>query len=132
VARPGTVEVVPSLIESIVALNEHGDADAIRYVAVRDGTAVDSWQRDGVADPSSSESDLYEELFTNPSLLATAEARGAVGCGGVRYLVVAYGQFSQIVIRNGVDGHVSICVESTADAERIAGEVMQLLHHPEW
>jgi hypothetical protein len=63
-----------------------------------------------VAGASESESDKYEEIFVNPSLLTLARQRGNLDCGGLRCLVVGYGNFDQLVI--GLpDGHVSVCFE---------------------
>jgi hypothetical protein len=43
--------------------------------------------------------------------LKLAGQRGDIDCGGLRYLVVAYGHFWQVVIPAGPVGHVSVAVE---------------------
>ncbi len=83
---------------------------AIRYVAVGRGQDVRLRERLDLADASSSESDRYEELLVNPTLIALARQRGEIDCGGLDYLVVAYGSFFQLVLP--IDGgHVSVAIE---------------------
>ena len=83
---------------------------AIRYVALYRGGSLTSAQRSGLAGASASESDRYEELFVNPSLLALARQRGNLDCGGAHFVIVGYGNFHQLVI-DLPDGHVSVCFE---------------------
>ena len=42
-------------------------------------------------DASGLESDRYEELLVNPTLLTLATQRGNIDCGGLKYLIVRYG-----------------------------------------
>jgi hypothetical protein len=85
---------------------------AIRYVAVGRGQDVQLRERPELADASSSESDRYEELLVNPTLITLARQRGEIDCGGLDYLIVAYGNFFQLVLP--VDGgHVSVAIERT-------------------
>ena len=87
-----------------------GASEAIRYVALyRDGELV-SRQRSDLANASEVESDRYEELLVNPTLLTLARQRGNLDCGGARFVLVGYGNFYQLVI-DLPDGHVSICFE---------------------
>ena len=83
---------------------------AIRYVAVGRGQDVELRERPGLADASSSESDRYEELLVNPTLITLARQRGDIDCGGLDYLVVAYGSFFQLVLPVE-SGHVSVAIE---------------------
>jgi hypothetical protein len=83
---------------------------AIRYVARGRGQDVELRERAGLSDASSGESDRYEELLVNPTLITLARQRGEIDCGGLDYLVVAYGNFFQLVLPHG-DGHVSVAVE---------------------
>jgi hypothetical protein len=85
---------------------------AIRYVAVGRGQDVRLRERPDLADASSSESDRYEELLVNPTLIALARQRGEIDCGGLDYLVVAYGNFFQLVLPVE-GGHVSVAIEPT-------------------
>src|SRR6185503_2170080 len=97
------------LRDKIFALGPH-----IRYVAFGDGQHVETAQRDGIADASDTSSDFFEELLVNPTLLTLARQRGELDCGGLRHLIVAYGNFNQVVIPTS-QGHVSVCVEREAD-----------------
>ena len=87
---------------------------AIRYVALYQSGTLVSKQRPGTADASSGETDRYEELLVNPALLLLARQRGEIDCGGLRFLIVGYGKFYQL-IRPYEDGHLSICIEPDAD-----------------
>ena len=85
---------------------------AIRYVAVGRGQDVRLRERPGLSDASSGESDRYEELLVNPTLITLARQRGDIDCGGLDYFVVAYGSFFQLVLP--IDGgHVSVAIERT-------------------
>ena len=87
---------------------------AIRYLAFADGQRVAMRQREGLEGASSSGSDRFEELLVNPALLTLARQRGEIDCGGLRFVVVGYGNFHQLVIP--LDrGHVSIAFELDAD-----------------
>jgi hypothetical protein len=87
---------------------------AVRYVAVARGVEIVSQQRNGVAGPSTAESDFYEEVLVNPTMLTLLRQRGELDCGGLRYVIVAYGNFFQLV-RALESGHLSVCVEASAD-----------------
>jgi len=91
---------------------------AIRYVALyRDGE-LQLHERPGIRDASSSESDRYEELLVNPTLLLLTRQRGEIDCGGLEYLLVRYGNFFQLVHPVG-NGHVSVAIEPGADPREI-------------
>jgi hypothetical protein len=83
---------------------------SIRYVAIGRGQDVQLRERSGLADASSGESDRYEELLVNPTLLTLTRQRGEIDCGGLDYLVVAYGSFFQLVLPIE-GGHVSVAIE---------------------
>jgi hypothetical protein len=104
-----------------------GLGQQVRYVAFGDGPDVRLRQRSNLADASAGESDRYEELLVNPTLLTLARQRGEIDCGGLRFLVVAYGHFWQVVIPTGRSSHVSVAVELDADPIAVAGEVLRLL-----
>jgi hypothetical protein len=83
---------------------------AVRYVALGRGQEVELRERADLEDTSSGESDRYEELLVNPTLLTLARQRGEIDCGGLDYLIVAYGSFFQLVLP--IDGgHVSVAIE---------------------
>src|SRR5215469_6053511 len=86
----------------------------IRYVAVAHGQQVQMRSRPDLHNASSSDSDLYEELLVNPTLLTLATRRGNIDCGGLRYLIIGYGHFHQLVVPTA-GGHVSVAFELDAD-----------------
>jgi hypothetical protein len=99
----------------------------VRYVALRLGHEVVSRQREGIADASDGVSDRFEELLVNPALVTLTQQRGAIDCGGLRYLLVRYGKFFQFVRPYDGDGHVSVALEAGSDVIGIAGRIDALL-----
>ena len=92
----------------------------VRYVAVyRDGV-LRSRERAGVAGASATESDRYEELLVNPTLLTLVRQRGNIDCGGVRYVLIRYGSFFTFVLPVA-GGHVGVGLEPVADLQRLIG-----------
>jgi hypothetical protein len=88
---------------------------SIRYAAIHPGSGQPVFrQRLGLADPSSADSDYWEEVLVNPTLLDLARRRGDVDCGGLEYVMVRYGHFTQLVLPLA-HGHVSVCFEPIAD-----------------
>ena len=98
----------------------------VRYVAVYGEDGLHSQARQDLAAASSSETDRYEELLVNPALLTLAAQRGNIDCGGMRFLIVAYGNFSHLV-RPLRRGHLSVCVERAADPLRVAALIEPLV-----
>jgi hypothetical protein len=101
-------------------------SDAVRYVAFGEGQRVESHQREGIENASASDSDRFEELFVNPALVTLGRQRGDLDCGGLRYIMVAYGSFNQVILPT-LGGHVSVALERSADAERLASAIGRLL-----
>jgi len=99
---------------------------AIRYVAFYQAGDLFSEQASGIRSASASETDRYEELLVNPALLTLAKQRGDIDCGGLRYLIVCYGNFYQLV-RLYKSGHVSVCIELSADAVALECLIASLL-----
>ena len=98
----------------------------IRYVAIyRDGQ-LEVESKSSTQGASSSESDRYEELLVNPTLLKLAAQRGNIDCGGLDYLLVRYGNFFQFIFPVSW-GHVSVCIEKSADPIPIGLKVKALL-----
>jgi len=110
-----------ALRDEIFALGPH-----IRYVASGSGQDVELSQRDGVLGASGPGSDFFEELLVNPALLTLARQRGELDCGGLRFVIVGYGNFNQVVVATR-EGHVSVCVDRDADPVRVAAQVAALL-----
>ena len=85
-------------------------SDRIRYIAIYDGNVLTMKERSGVKDGSSGESDKYEELLVNPTLIKLASQRGAIDCGGLEYFVIRYGKF-YVLLTPFKDGHVNFGME---------------------
>lgn len=98
-----------TLVEKIFMLSPN-----IRYVAIYRNGHLEMAQASALQCASSSESDKYEELFVNPTLLKLAKQRGDLDCGGARFVVVGYGNFNQLVIDIPA-GHISICFQHGVD-----------------
>jgi len=99
----------------------------VRYVAVSNGgPEPEVWEREAGPDSSSSESDRYEELLVNPTLLTLAGRRGDIDCGGLDYLLVRYGNFFQLVVPTP-SGHVSVCLNRHANVVELTRQVLEVL-----
>jgi hypothetical protein len=98
-----------ALIPALFALSPD-----IRYVATYAGGQLDSSVRDGLSNTSSSESDKYEELIVNPTLLKLVTQRGNIDCGGAEYVLIRYGSFFEFVAP-AEGGHISVGIEPHAD-----------------
>ena len=111
------------MIKKIFSISED-----IRYVAIyRDGQ-LKSESKSSPQGASSSESDRYEELLVNPTLLKLAAQRGNIDCGGLGYLLIRYGNFFQFVLPTNW-GHVSVCIEKSADPIPIGLKVKALFEN---
>ncbi|TAL78796.1 MAG: hypothetical protein EPN88_01930 [Bacteroidetes bacterium] len=84
-------------------------------------------QRESISDNSSYESDKYEELIVNPTLLTLARQRGNIDCGGLDFLIISYGNFNQ-VIKEINRGHISICLDKKADLSKSLKSLFSFLH----
>ena len=99
---------------------------AARYVAVyRDGQLQMS-SREGLANPSSSESDKCEELLVNPAVTKLLRQRGDIDCGGFEYVIVRYGNFYQFV-EPVAGGHVSVALEPDARIDECVALLRQVI-----
>jgi hypothetical protein len=79
------------------------------------------------------ETNFYEELLVNPTLLKLASQRGNLDCEGSRYVAIGYEGFVQLIMLMK-DGHVSIGVSRKADTGELAARVQTLLreHAQAW
>lgn len=94
-------------------------SEKIRYVAIyKNGELISSSKQD-LQNTSSSESDKYEELIVNPTLLTLATQRGNIDCGGCEYIVIRYGHFFEYMSRIK-GGHVSVGIEPDAEVTDLA------------
>ncbi len=102
-------------------------ADAsVRYVAVYLDGELRMRQRAGLAGASTRESDRYEELLVNPTLLTLATQRGAIDCGGLAYLLIRYGNFFTF-LQPLARGHVNVGFELDAELEAVIDEVRRIV-----
>lgn len=109
------------LVTAILALSPD-----IRYVAVSRGGALEMRQRAGLANASALESDRYEELLVNPTLLTLVGQRGRIDCGGLDFVVIRYGHFFQLV-RPLPDGHLSVSIQPDGDPLAVAAALDRAL-----
>jgi hypothetical protein len=98
----------------------------VRYVAVYIDGDLSSRERAGLSAASSSDSDKYEELLVNPTLIKLASQRGNIDCGGLKFLLVRYGNFFQFIypLKNG---HVSVALEPSCDTNSISQVLMDAI-----
>jgi hypothetical protein len=99
---------------------------AIRYVAVSSDGTLNSSQRPGISNTSASESDKYEELIVNPTLLKLVQQRGKIDCGGAEYVLIRYGNFYQYVqaLRQG---HISVGIQPDADVIQTVRSIQKVV-----
>ncbi|MEJ2600428.1 MAG: hypothetical protein P8Z00_18985 [Anaerolineales bacterium] len=109
------------LSDSLFALSSD-----IRYVALRIGDRLSLQQREDISEASSSESDRYEELLVNPTLLTLVGERGRIDCGGLEFIIIRYGNFFQLV-HPVKEGHVSIAIEPSGDPLNLVAGIRQIL-----
>ena len=100
-----------SVIEACFAASPN-----VRYVAAYLHGALELRSRDDVQLLGSNESDGYEELIVNPTLLTLVTQRGNIDCGGMRYVLIRYGLFFALVYPVP-GGHVTISLEPEAPLE---------------
>ena len=98
----------------------------IRYVAWYENGELHSEQREDFVDASAAESDKYEELFINPSIVTLAKQRGNLDCGGLDHVLIRYGNFYQLLIPLS-HGHASVCIAKEADPLSIVSDVVSAL-----
>lgn len=101
-------------------------SDYVRYVAIYANDKLISGEKSSIKNTSSSESDKYEELIVNPTLLKLVIQRGNIDCGGVEYVIIRYGSFFEFVmpIKNG---HVSVGIEPHSDIMEITGKIQHIV-----
>ena len=97
----------------------------IRYVAAYRNASLQIAERSGIANASGAESDRYEELLVNPTLLTLTRQRGDIDCGGLDFLLVRYGHFFQLVHPIS-GGHLSVAIEPAADPLALAPMVRRV------
>ncbi|MCK9422360.1 MAG: hypothetical protein M0Q38_07165 [Bacteroidales bacterium] len=98
----------------------------IRYVAIYTNGKLISSVRQELQNTSSSESDKYEELIVNPTLLKLVTQRGNIDCGGAEFVLVRYGNFYEFV-KPFRDGHVSIGIQLNENPLNIISSIEESL-----
>ncbi len=98
----------------------------IRYVAKYTDNDLVYKQKQQTSDSSSSDTDKYEELLVNPTLLTAARQRGNIDCGGLRFLIIGYGNFYQL-IKEIKNGHISICLAKGVDLTSMPENIFTFL-----
>jgi hypothetical protein len=98
----------------------------VRYVAVYRYGELSLRQRRDLSLASAAESDRYEELLVNPTLVTLARQRGDIDCGGLEYLVIRYGHFFQFVVPIE-GGHASIAFEPHANPVEHAASLREII-----
>ena len=107
------------LIDTVFSLSPD-----VRYVAVYRNGLLQSAVRPGIHNTSADESDKYEELIVNPTLLTLVRQRGEIDCGGAQFVIVRYGHFYQVVAPSGM-GHISVSIEPHGDPLAVAGLIVE-------
>jgi hypothetical protein len=82
----------------------------VRYVAAYLDDELQLRSRADVQLLGDNESDRYEELIVNPTLLKLLTQRGNIDCGGLHHVVVRYGTFFAY-IQPLHNGHVTVSFE---------------------
>jgi hypothetical protein len=100
--------------------------EEIRYVAVYNNQELVFKQKEANSDSSSTDTDKYEELLINPVLLTAASQRGNIDCGGLRFIIIGYGNFYQL-IRQIQGGHISICLNKNSDLTHLPDAILSFL-----
>jgi hypothetical protein len=83
---------------------------SLRYVAVYINGNLISKERSDLSGSSASESDKYEELIVNPTLLKLTTQRGNIDCGGLNYIIIRYGNF-YVLLFPVEGGHINFGFE---------------------
>lgn len=98
----------------------------VRYVAVYWDGELRMRQRAGLVGASTSESDRYEELLVNPTLLTLAKQRGDIDCGGLTCMLLRYGHFFTL-LHPLPEGHVNVGLELDVDVNRALADVRDVI-----
>lgn len=99
---------------------------AVRYVAFYQDGNLFMHKRPGIGKATTRESDQYEELLVNPTVLTLTGKRGNIDCGGLEYIIVRYGNFYQFIAPTS-NGHVSIAFGLEANPIVYADSILYLV-----
>jgi len=108
------------LVDAFFALGHVG------YVALGRGQEVLMRSHPDIVTETTPESNFYEELLVNPTLLTLAGQRGGLDCGGLGYIAVGYGGFIEMIMRMK-NGHVSLGVSPKTQVGEFAKRMQAVL-----
>jgi hypothetical protein len=108
------------LVEDLFALGGVG------YVALGRGQEILMRRHPKLVTDTTPESNFYEELLVNPTLLKLAGQRGDLDCGGLGYIAIGYGGFIEMIMRMK-DGHISLGVSSKTRVGEFAKRMLEAL-----
>lgn len=100
----------------------------IGYVALCSGQEVLLRLAPGVDSTTTAETNFYEELLVNPTLLKLASQRGELDCGGLNYIAIGYGDFIQLIMLMK-NGHISMGISRKEHAGELAERVHSILQN---
>jgi len=99
----------------------------VRYVAAYLDGKVGLRSRADIQLLGSNESDQYEEIIVNPTLLKLVTQRGNIDCGGLQHVVVRYGMFVAFILP--VDGgHVTVSFELDSNLDEEIPGITAVIH----
>jgi len=98
----------------------------VRYVAVLSGKDLLLRERPGLTGASASETDRYEELLVNPTVLTLLRRRGELDCGGLDHVWIRYGNFWTGLFPTA-DGHVNVGLEPEAVPTELVDRIQAVL-----
>jgi hypothetical protein len=113
--------MVEQVSEQVFSLSED-----IRYVAVYYHAKLGSVCKPNPRGSGWWDSDKYEEIIVNPTLIMLLRQRGNIDCGGIRHVIIQYGDFTQVVhpIKGG---HISVGFELGSEVARFLPRIKKLL-----
>ncbi len=113
--------IAEQVSEQLFSLSDH-----IRYAAVYYNDRLQSVSKPNRSRPDWWDSDKYEELIVNPTLITLLRQRGKMDCGGIQHIVIHYGELTQFV-HPIQGGHVSIGFEPKTNHLRLLSKIMKVL-----
>lgn len=121
-ARPNAMPVHADLIDACFRASPH-----VRYVAAYLDGDLQLLSRDDLQRLGTNESDTYEELIVNPTLVTLLRQRGNIDCGGLRHVLVRYGNFDAFILPLP-GGHATVSFEQGIDLEAEIPRIIRVIH----
>lgn len=112
---------IENLIQSLFELGSIG------YVAIGSEQEVIMRSMPGLITATTESSNFFEELLINPSLLKMASQRGNLDCGGLQYIAIGYGEFTQLIMPIKF-GHLSLGVSRKTLCHELAQRVKAVVN----